>query len=287
MSSPIWSIRGHELDLGDRTWIMGIVNTTPDSFSDGGRFLDPDKAIAHGLQLLEEGADLLDIGGESTRPGADPVSAEEERRRTEPVVRGVLARAPQAVLSIDTSKASVARAALAAGARIVNDVTAGRGDPDMFARVAEARAGYVLMHMHGTPRTMQRNPAYTDVVAEVATFLEDRMRLAVEAGIEPRQIVLDPGIGFGKTLDHNLTLIRHLPRLRIGERPLLLGVSRKRWLEALTGRPVDRRLAASLAGLAACVEGGAKIMRVHDVIESCDMVRIMDSIRLSHPHTPS
>jgi dihydropteroate synthase len=265
---------------------MGVVNTTPDSFSDGGRFLDPEKAVAHGLRLLEEGADILDIGGESTRPGADPVSAEEEIRRTEPVVRGILARASGARVSIDTSKASVARAALEAGALVVNDVTAGRGDPDMLPLAADTGAGLALMHMRGTPRTMQETPVYDDVAAEVRAFLADRLRAAVDAGCAPEQVVLDPGIGFGKTLEHNLELMRHLSDLRVEGRPLLLGVSRKRWLAALTGRPVDRRLAASLAGLAACVARGAKIMRVHDVIESCDMVRVLDSIRISKVTSP-
>ena len=287
MTSSIWRIRTCDLDLGDRTWIMGIVNTTPDSFSDGGRHLEPGAAITHGLRLLEEGADILDIGGESTRPGADPVSAEEETRRTAPVIRGILERAPEAVVSIDTSKAAVADAALEAGAHIVNDVTAGRADADMFRVVADSGAGLVLMHMRGTPRTMQRDPRYADVVAEVAAFLAERLRLAAGEGIAPERVVLDPGIGFGKTLDHNLDLIRHLDRLPAEGRPLLLGVSRKRWLEALTGRPVDRRLAASLAGLAACVQRGAKIMRVHDVIESCDMVRVLDRFTCKHFPTSS
>jgi dihydropteroate synthase len=257
---------------------MGIVNTTPDSFSDGGRFIDPDRAVAHGLRLLEEGADILDIGGESTRPGAEPVDAEEEQRRTEPVIRRILEQVPDAIVSIDTSKACVAEAALHAGARIINDVTAGQGDPDMLPLAAQTGAGLVLMHMQGTPRTMQEHPTYEDVVQEVRIALRERLHTALQAGVAAEQVVLDPGIGFGKTLEHNLELIRNLRELQLEGRPLLLGVSRKRWLQELTGREVDQRLAASLAGLAACVEQGAKIMRVHDVIESCDMVRILDKV---------
>lgn len=272
--------------MGNRTWIMGILNTTPDSFSDGGRFLQTETAIAHGLRLLEEGADILDIGGESTRPGSAPVDAREEQARTEPVIRGILARAPDACISIDTSKASVAQAALDAGAEIINDVTAGRGDEQMLSVAADAGAGVVLMHMQGTPRTMQAAPCYENVVAEVRQFLEERVTAAVQAGVHSDQLVLDPGIGFGKTLEHNLTLMNHLTDLNVEGRPLLLGVSRKHWLGELTGREVDNRLAASLAGLAACVQAGAQIMRVHDVIDSCDVARVLDRMKTPLRTTP-
>jgi dihydropteroate synthase len=277
-SSLLWSLKGMTLDLGARTWIMGIVNTTPDSFSDGGHFLKPNAATGHALRLLDEGADILDIGGESTRPGAEPVAADEESARVIPVIDAVLSKRPDAVISVDTSKASVAKAALDAGAVIVNDVTAGLGDPELLSVVAASGAGLVMMHMQGSPRTMQQNPSYADVVEEVGSFFSDRRAAALDAGIDEAQLVFDPGIGFGKTLDHNLTLIRNLDRLSTFGRPLLLGVSRKRWLGELTGRSVDQRLAASLGGLAVCVHHGAKIMRVHDVIDSCDLVRIMDTI---------
>jgi len=276
-------MRDRRLDVADRTRVMGILNVTPDSFSDGGRYLDSDAAVRRGRDLLEQGADLLDIGGESTRPGAEEVPAEEERKRVEPVVRALRSAAPDALLSIDTSKASVATTALNAGADILNDVTAGRGDSDMLPLAAETGAGLVLMHMRGTPRTMQTAPRYDDVVAEVKRFLEERMAAALEAGVAEEQLVLDPGIGFGKTLEHNLELIARLSELSELGRPLLLGVSRKRWLGTITGRETPDRLAASLAGCAACIERGAHIMRVHDVIETCDTARVIDRIRKSSP----
>ncbi len=282
----IWSTRTRRISLGGRTWIMGIVNTTPDSFSDGGQFLDTERAVTHGLQLLSEGADILDIGGESTRPGAAPVSADEEQARTEPVVRELRKRVPEVCISIDTSKAAVAKAALEAGAEIVNDVTAGQADTDMIPLVAATGAGFVMMHMQGTPQDMQANPHYEDVVLDVHAFLEQRMAAAMDAGVSTEQIVLDPGIGFGKTLEHNLDLMRNLKRLSVSDRPLLLGVSRKRWLGELTGREVDNRLAASLAGVAVCIQHGAKIMRVHDVIESCDVARVVDRMGIPERHTP-
>lgn len=275
----IWKARNRRLDAAERTRIMGVLNTTPDSFSDGGRFLDPGPAVARGLDMLAQGADILDIGGESTRPGAGAVSVEEEIRRVVPVVEALRRRAPDALLSVDTSKAAVAEAALAAGADILNDVTAGLGDPDMLALAARTGAGLVLMHMRGTPRTMQRNPEYADVVAEVRDHLAERVRAAEAAGVARERLVLDPGVGFGKRLEHNLALIAGLGELAALGRPLLLGVSRKRWLGDLTGRGVGDRMAASLAGAAAGVERGAHIIRVHDVIESCDMVRVIDSIR--------
>ncbi|MEX2607090.1 MAG: dihydropteroate synthase [Kiritimatiellia bacterium] len=276
-----WRIRGREVDLASRSRVMGIVNVTPDSFSDGGHYLTPGAAIELGLRLAGEGADILDVGGESTRPGAEAVSAGEEIRRVEPVIRALRDALPDQMLSIDTSKAEVAEAALAAGADIINDVTAGRGDADLLPLAARTGAGLVLMHMRGTPRTMQKYPQYENVIREVSDFLRRRMRAAVDAGVNPDQLVLDPGIGFGKTLEHNLQLLAGLEGFRKLGRPLLLGVSRKRWLGELTGRDVGDRLAASLAGAAACHQRGAKILRVHDVIETCDMLRILDSISQS------
>ncbi len=284
--STLWQLHDTVLDLSGHTHILGIVNVTPDSFSDGGRCLDPRAAVDHGLRLLDEGADLLDIGGESTRPGAEPVAAEEELRRILPVLRGLAAARPGARLTVDTSKATVARAALEAGAQAINDVTAG-ADPDMFGVAAEAGAGLVLMHMQGLPRTMQLDPHYTDVVAEVAAHLQARMQAAIAAGVPPACIVLDPGIGFGKTLQHNLALLAGLPSLTSLGRPLLVGVSRKRCLGEITGRNTGDRLAASLGALAACIQAGARIIRVHDAKESCDVARVLDTIhRAGPPHRP-
>lgn len=282
--SHLWRLPSGALDLGGCPRIMGIVNVTPDSFSDGGRFLDCGRAVRQGLRLLEEGADILDIGGESTRPGAEPVTAEEECRRVLPVIEGLMDSAPGAILSIDTTKASVAEAALRAGAQIINDVSAGRFDPAMLPLAAEYRAGLSLMHMRGEPRTMQNDPHYGDILDEVGAFLEARREAAMQAGVSPAAMVFDPGIGFGKTLEHNLTLMANLPKLsqRI-QRPLLLGVSRKRWIGDITGRAVDDRLAGSLAGLAACVQRGAKILRVHDVLSSCDVVRVLYKIEQTIP----
>lgn len=278
-----WRVRDRVLDLSGRPLVMGIVNLTPDSFSDGGQHNDADRGFAHACSLLKQGADLLDLGGESTRPGSESVSAEEECRRVLPVLERLKRERPAALLSIDTAKASVARAALEVGARILNDVTGGR-DPEMIPLAASTGAGLVLMHMRGTPRDMQTNPEYSDVVAEVAAFFRERYDTAVAAGVKPEQIVFDPGIGFGKTLEHNLALIRAIPELEAATgRPLLLGVSRKRWLGDITGREVGDRLAASLGGLAACAQRGAKILRVHDVLCSCDVIRILDRVN----HVPN
>jgi dihydropteroate synthase len=244
---------------------MGIVNVTPDSFSDGGLYLDAAAAIAHGKQLAHEGADVLDIGGESTRPGAAEVSAAEELRRTQPVV-AALAGGGHAV-SIDTSKASVAAAALEAGATIVNDVTAFRGDPEMASLCAERSCEVVLMHMLGTPRTMQDNPRYNDVVEDVKAFLAERIEHAVDAGVAEAQIWLDPGIGFGKTLEHNLELIRRLGELRDLGRPILVGSSRKRFIGAITGRTEGERLGGTVASNVLALANGADAFRVHDVAE--------------------
>ncbi|HEX3692610.1 MAG TPA: dihydropteroate synthase, partial [Solirubrobacteraceae bacterium] len=215
--------------------LMGIVNVTPDSFSDGGRYLDADAAVAHGLALAAQGADILDVGGESTRPGAEPVAVEEELRRVVPVVRALGERAGAVQISIDTAKAEVARAALAAGATLVNDVTALRGDPEMAAVVAQAGCDCCLMHMRGEPRTMQRAPEYGDVVSEVKAFLEQRLAFAVQAGIAEQRILLDPGIGFGKTAEHNLELLRRLDELVALGRPVLVGTSRKSFLTPAAG----------------------------------------------------
>jgi dihydropteroate synthase len=245
---------------------MGVVNVTPDSFSDGGRYLDTGAAIAHGLELEREHAAILDIGGESTRPGALPVPQDEELRRVLPVVEGLVGAGAQAQISIDTAKAPVAAAALDAGATLVNDVTALRGDPDMVEVVARSGAGCCLMHMLGTPRTMQEDPRYEDVVSEVKAFLEERMAFAVAHGVEEARIMLDPGIGFGKTIEHNLELLRRLDELVAIGPPIVVGTSRKSFLGRLTGRPdPGERLAGTIATNVLALERGARVFRVHDV----------------------
>ncbi len=252
--------------------LMGVLNVTPDSFSDGGAFANVEAALLHGLRMAAEGAAIVDVGGESTRPGALPVSAELELARVLPVIAGLAAEGIP--VSVDTSKAEVAQAALTAGAVLVNDVTALRGDPEMASVIAEAGADVCLMHMLGEPRTMQDAPTYGDVVAEVERFLAERAEVAIAAGVPEERIVLDPGIGFGKTLAHNLELLRALPRLaRLG--PLLLGVSRKRFLGALTGREIaSDRVAASVAAALYCYRGGARLLRVHDVQPTADALAV-------------
>ncbi len=278
-SRPVlaWRIRGRVLETGRRTLVMGVLNVTPDSFSDGGRFLDPEAAVARGRAMVDEGADLLDVGGESSRPGAVPVDPAEEEARVVPVIRAL--RAGSGVpISVDTRRASVARAALEAGADIVNDISA-LGDRAMAAVVRASGAGLVLMHMRGEPATMQAAPAYEDVVTEVAAFLSRRLEAAGAAGIPPGAVVLDPGIGFGKTLDHNLALLAGLGRIAAAGRPVMVGVSRKSVVGLLTGRGVGDRLAGSLALAAYLALRGAAILRVHDVKETCDAVRIVDRMR--------
>jgi dihydropteroate synthase len=251
--------------------IMGVVNVTPDSFSDGGRYIEPRKAIAHGLELAAEGAAVVDVGGESTRPGALPVDADEELARVLPVIEGLVAAATDAQISIDTSKASVASKALDAGATFVNDVTALRGDPGMVSLVASSGADLCLMHMLGEPRTMQEDPRYDDVVSEVKAFLEDRLRVAVQGGVPEERILLDPGIGFGKTAAHNLELVERLDEIVALGRPVVIGASRKSFIGRITGRedPFDR-VAGTVAVNVLAYERGARVFRVHDVAPSRD-----------------
>jgi dihydropteroate synthase len=258
--------------------LLGIVNVTPDSFSDGGRYLDPAAATARGMELAEQGADVLDVGGESTRPGAAAVGAAEEIERVVPVIRALSAAGLR--VSVDTSKAAVAVAALDAGAEIVNDVTA-LGDPDMAAVCAGAGAGLILMHMKGTPRTMQDDPRYDDVVAEVGAHLSSRLERAVAAGVRREGIWLDPGIGFGKTVEHNLELVARLGELKRLGRPLVVGASRKSFIGKLTGRPVDERLGGSLAIAAIAAANGADVLRVHDVAPTRDALATLAAIE--HP----
>jgi dihydropteroate synthase len=247
------------------TRLMGVVNVTPDSFSDGGLYLDPEAAIAHGRELAAAGAEILDVGGESTRPGAEAVPEEEELRRVAPVVRGL--GATQAQISVDTSKAAVAAAALDAGAEIVNDVTALRGDPGMASLCAERGATVVLMHMRGEPRTMQDDPRYDDVVAEVKGFLGERLQAATAAGIAEEKVWLDPGIGFGKTAAHSMELLRRLGELRDLGRPLVIGTSRKSFIGRVDGSPAGERLGGTIASSVLAAAEGAEVLRVHDVAE--------------------
>ncbi len=254
---------------------MGVVNVTPDSFSDGGEFLDPDAAVAHGAQLAADGAAILDIGGESTRPGAEPVSEEEELRRTIPVVEGLAAENSGWEISIDTTKSAVAEAALEAGAALVNDVSALRFDPAMAGLIADRNAGCCLMHMLGEPRTMQSDPRYDDVVSEVKSFLEERLAFAVAEGIAEDRVWLDPGIGFGKTAQHNLELLRRLDELVAIGRPVVVGTSRKSFLGKLAGgRDESERLPGTIATNVLALERGARIFRVHDVAQNRDALVI-------------
>jgi dihydropteroate synthase len=271
---------------GARAVVMGIVNVTPDSFSDGGRFLNADAAVEHGIELAGEGADVLDVGGESTRPGAAPVPADEELRRVVPVVER-LAAATNVPVSVDTTKAEVARAALAAGATVVNDVSAGRLDPEILSVTAAAGAGYVAMHMQGEPRTMQADPRYDDVVGEVGDFLLARVEAARSAGVAEGAIAADPGIGFGKTVDHNLRLLAGLPALAERVRvPVMVGTSRKTFVGKLLARvdaasgdlPVDQREEGTLATVVWAVERGASIVRVHDALPAARAISLLDAL---------
>jgi len=271
--------------------VLGIVNVTPDSFSDGGLFLDPGRAVEHGLALAAAGAAVLDVGGESTRPGSHPVPAEEQRRRVVPVIRRLAAEAGVPV-SVDTSDASVAAAALEAGATMVNDVTAGRGDREMLALVAAASAGYVFMHMQGTPATMQVDPRYDDVVAEVGAFLAERRAAANEAGIPDDDLVADPGLGFGKTAAHSLTLLARLGDVAAAAGvPVLVGPSRKGFLGVAAGPPeamlpVDEREEATLAALVWALDHGASMVRVHDVAPAVEAVRLLRAVAAATPTDP-
>lgn len=274
----LWRIRGQDHDLTRRGMVMGIVNVTPDSFSDGGRYLDTGRAVEHALTLVAEGADILDIGGESTRPGADPVEEVEELKRVLPVIHAIRSET-KALISIDTMKAGVARAALDAGADIINDVTGLRADPMMCRVAAETDAGLVVMHMIGTPRTMQQQPEYGNVVAEVQSYFEERLRILTELGIAPERIVLDPGFGFGKTLDHNIALMKSLGDLAVGMRPVLVGVSRKSMIsKLLETEAVEDRDWPTVALTSYSRELGARIVRVHDVKPNVHAMRMTEAI---------
>ena len=269
--------RGRELVLGRRTRVMGVINVTPDSFSDGGLFLDADHAIARGLEMASQGADILDIGGESTRPGASPVAPEQELERIAPVIES-LRQKTDVFLSVDTTKAKVAKWALEHGVEIVNDVSGLAGDPEMAGVVSDWGAGLVLMHRKGSPETMQKNPTYRDVVGEVCAFLARVVAAAEAAGVGPDSILVDPGIGFGKTVEHNLQLLNRLGTLSDLGKPILIGTSRKSFIGRALDVPVEARLHGTAASVAAAILRGAHVVRVHDVPEMMQVARLTDAI---------
>src|SRR5256714_12648262 len=278
MGERIWKIGDKVVDLSKRGMIMGVLNVTPDSFSDGGEFFATDAAVARGVQIASEGADVIDVGGESTRPGAEPISVKEELRRVIPVIQGLRAKI-DIFISIDTSESEVASAGLDAGASIVNDVTAGRGDEKMLSLAATRKAAIVLMHMQGEPRTMQKNPHYEDVVTEVADFFRQQYTRALECGVDPMAIAFDPGIGFGKTLEHNLTLLKNFEGLRVHDRPLAVGVSRKSFLGKLVDSSEMSERAAPTITLTGILRGrGADVLRVHDVKENVAALRAAEAV---------
>src|SRR5882724_11453368 len=278
MRERIWKIGKRMFDVSRHGLIMGVLNVTPDSFSDGGEFLTADKATERGLQMAAEGAHIIDVGGESTHPGSEPVTADEELCRVIPVIEN-LRQKLDVLISIDTSKADVARAAIEAGASIVNDVTGGQGDEQMLPLVAETKSAFIIMHMQGTPRTMQIQPRYTDVVAEISEFFRQQYARAIVYNIDPMAIAFDPGIGFGKTLDHNLELLAHLEQLRVHDRPVVVGVSRKSFLAKLIDSPdVGDRLAPAVALTSLLRARGADVFRVHEVRENVSALRVAEAI---------
>lgn len=278
MGGRQWKFASRVVDLSRHGLIMGVLNVTPDSFSDGGRFFSTEKAVERGVNMSQEGAQIIDVGGESTRPGAESVAADEELRRVVPVIKELRAKI-EVFVSIDTSKAHVARAAIEAGASIVNDVTGGQADKEMMPLVAESKAAFIIMHMQGNPRSMQIEPHYIDVVSEVADFFRQQYVRALECGIDPMAIAFDPGIGFGKTLEHNLELLAQLERIRVYERPLVVGVSRKSFLAKLiaSSEMYDRR--APVVALTSLLRmRGADVFRVHDVKENVNALLVTEAI---------
>ena len=273
-----WMAQGHTLLVQERVLIMGVLNVTPDSFSDGGRYLGVETAVARAEEIEAEGADLLDLGGESSRPGSQPVPLDVELARVLPVLAALAGRL-RIPISVDTTKAEVARRALDAGAAIINDISALRSDPAMADVVAKAQAGLILMHMQGTPATMQDHPAYTAVAEEVCEFLRSRMEAAVAAGIEVERIAVDPGFGFGKTSEHNVALLGGLPALRVLDRPIVIGPSRKSFVGGLLGRPVEEREWGTAATVAVGVFQGAHVVRVHSVAQMKDVARVAQALR--------
>src|SRR5216117_3269830 len=278
MGGRHWKIVERVFDLSRQGLIMGVLNVTPDSFSDGGKFLTTEKAVEHGMQMAAEGADLIDVGGESTRPGAEPVAAEEELHRVIPVIEKLRPKI-HIPISIDTSKAQVASAAIETGASIVNDVTGGRGDEEMLPLVAQTKSAFIIMHMQGTPRTMQNQPRYSDVVSEIADFFRQQYARAIVYNIDPMAIAFDPGIGFGKTLEHNLELLAQLERLRACDRPIVIGVSRKSFLgKVINSEQMSDRLAPAVALTSLLRTRGADVLRVHDVKENVNALKVTEAI---------
>jgi dihydropteroate synthase len=274
-----WLCRDQRLTLSDPL-IMGVMNITPDSFSDGGNFLNRhdvmlDRVLSAGRQMVDEGAHILDVGGESSRPGAEPIGDQEEIRRVIPVIKALTEL--DALISVDTYHVATARAAVEAGAHIINDISGG-ADAAMLKLIANSGVGVCLMHMQGTPETMQDSPTYDDVIADVTAFLSQRIQASIAAGVRPEQIAIDPGFGFGKTLQHNLLLLRHLQQVRVGEHPLLVGLSRKSMLGKITGRPVEDRDAASVAAAVIAMQNGADVIRVHDVGKTMDGLQVFKHV---------
>ncbi|HZS19044.1 MAG TPA: dihydropteroate synthase [Candidatus Udaeobacter sp.] len=282
MRGRLWKIGDRIFDLSRRGMIMGVLNVTPDSFTDGGEFFEVDKAVEHGLRMAAEGAQIVDVGGESTRPRAEPVSAEEELRRVIPVIEQLRTKT-DVIISIDTSKASVASAAIRAGASIVNDVTGGQGDKEMMPLIAETGSAFIVMHMQGTPQTMQIAPRYENVVLEISDFFRQQYARAIGYNIDPMAIAFDPGIGFGKTLEHNLELLAKLEQLRVNDRPIVIGVSRKSFLSKLIGtKEIGDRLAPAVALTSLLRARGADVLRVHDVKQNVNALKVTEAI-LSQP----
>jgi dihydropteroate synthase len=278
MRGRLWKIGDRIFDLSRQGLIMGVLNVTPDSFSDGGNFPEIENAVEHGLRMASEGAHIVDVGGESTRPGAEPVAAEEELLRVIPVIEQ-LRRKSEVIISIDTSKAEVARAAIRAGASIVNDVTGGRGDEEMMPLIAETKSAFIIMHIQGTPSTMQIAPQYTNVVSEVFDFFRQLYERAIGYSIDPMAIAFDPGIGFGKTLEHNLELLGQLEQLRTCDRPIVIGVSRKSFLgKLINSAQISDRLAPAVALTSLLRARGADVLRVHDVKENANALKVTEAI---------
>ena len=278
MRGRLWKIGDRIFDLSRQGMIMGVLNVTPDSFTDGGEFFGVDKAVEHGLRMAAEGAHIVDVGGESTRPRAEPVSAEEELRRVIPVIEQLRTKS-DVIISIDTSKASVAIAAVRAGASIVNDVTGGQGDEEMMPLIAETRSAFVIMHMQGTPRTMQIAPRYENVVLEISDFFRQQYARAIVYSIDPMAIAFDPGIGFGKTVEHNLELLAHLEELRLNDRPIVLGVSRKSFLgKLINSNEISDRLAPAVGLTSLLRTRGADVLRVHDVQQNVNALKVTEAI---------
>lgn len=281
-----WSCGSRSVNLGTRTLLMGVLNVTPDSFSDGGDFLNIDQAVRHAVTMQAEGADIIDIGGESSRPGAEPVSERQELDRVIPVIE-ILKKELDCLLSIDTTKASVAKAAIRAGADVINDISACRFDPGMAPLAAETGAGVVIMHMQGEPRTMQENPCYNDVIGDIIRHLQNRMHELIKHNVSPEQLAVDPGIGFGKRLSDNYEILRRLGEFRVLERPVLVGPSRKSFIGKLLDLPVQERLEGTIAASTAAVLNGAHIIRAHDIKALKRAVSVADAIIGKYTLDPS